>query len=98
MHHERPAAHVAVRAVQRLPEEFDARGVLLEELLAQRLGQGAGDARLQPGDLAPAGDFVIGLDLDVGLGPNRRGHEAGDADRGRAILDLSGGRLAGVGK
>ena len=88
--HERPAAHVAVRAVQLLPEVLDARRVLAVEQLEERFGQAAGDLRLQAGDLAPAGDLVVGLDLDVGLGPDRRGVQGGDADAGGPVLRLAG--------
>ena len=49
--------------------------------------------RLEPGDLAPAGDLVVGLDLDVRLGADRRGLEAGDADRGIAVFHLGGRTL-----
>ena len=60
--HERPAAHVAVRAVQLLPEVLDARRVLAVEQLEQRLGQRLGRPRIDALDLAPADDAVIGLD------------------------------------
>ncbi len=48
MDHERPAAHVAVRAEELLPEMLDAGRVLAVEQLEQRFGQGAGDLRLEP--------------------------------------------------
>ena len=46
--HERPAAHVAVRAIELLPQVLDARRVLAVEQLEQRLGQGHGH-RAGPG-------------------------------------------------
>ena len=93
--HERPAAHVAVGAVELLPQMLDARRVLAVEQLEQRLGQGAGDLRLQAGDLAPAGDLVVGLDLDVGLRPNGKAVQRGDADAGRFVLRDLAGRIGG---
>ena len=52
MGHERPAAHVAVRAVNLLPEKLDARGVLAVEQLEERLRQPRGDVRLELVNLA----------------------------------------------
>jgi hypothetical protein len=44
-----------------LPERLDARRVLIDEQLAQRLGQDDGNARLAAGDFAPAGDLAIAV-------------------------------------
>src|SRR5262249_59249877 len=86
--HERPAAHVAVGAVDFLPEIFNARRVLAVEQLEQRLREGAGDVRLQSGDLAPAGDLEVRLDLDIRLGPGGHGAQARDLQPGATVLDL----------
>ena len=96
MHHERPAAHVAVRAEELLPEVLDARRVLAVEQLEQRLGQPYGDARRQLLDLAPAMNAMVGVDADVCLGPNRRGLEPGDAQRRGAVLHVGCGVVGGT--
>src|SRR5262249_28127850 len=43
---------------------------------------------LQPGDLAPAGELVVRLDLDVGLRAGGHGVEARNLQAGAAVLDL----------
>ena len=63
------AAHVTVGAIELLPQVLDAGGVFAVEQLEQRLGQDGRDLGLGAGDLAPAGDFVVGFDFDVSLGP-----------------------------
>src|SRR5207248_1923455 len=89
---DRPAAHVAVRAVDLLPQVLDARRVLAVEQLEQGLGEDARDLRLAAGDLAPAEDLVVGLDPDVGLGADGRGLEGGDLDAAGAVGDGLVGR------
>src|SRR5207302_7749718 len=66
--HERPAAHVAVRTEDLLPEMLDARGVFAVEELKERLGQRDGHRWIEPGDFTPAGNLVVGLDLEIRLG------------------------------
>ena len=51
-------------------------GILILEQFEQRLGQRAGHGRIQARHLAPAGDPVVGLDLDVRLGAGPHGLEA----------------------
>ena len=46
--HVRAAALVAVRAVHPLPEVLDPRGILAIEQFEQRIGQRAGDGRVEP--------------------------------------------------
>src|SRR5262249_30684466 len=89
--HERPAAHVAVRTVDLLPQVFDACWVLTVEQLRQRADQGDGDGGFQAGDFAPAGDLVVGLDLDERLGADAEAAYGGDFDGGGAVLHLVAG-------
>src|SRR5439155_641295 len=89
--HERPAANVAVGAVDLLPQVLDPRRVLAVEQLVQRLGQGLRDARIDALDVAPAGDAVVRLDLDEDAGVGPVGAQAGDADARRAVGDLRRG-------
>jgi hypothetical protein len=58
-----------MRAIDLLPQVFDPRRVLVLEQLEQRRNQRGGDLRFEPGDLAVAGHAMVGLDLDVHLGP-----------------------------
>ena len=88
--HDRAAAHVAVGSVQLLPEVLDAGGVFAVEQLEERLGQDGGHLRLAAGDLAPADDVLVGLDLEEGLGSAGNAAEAGDFDVGAAVLDADG--------
>jgi hypothetical protein len=73
---------------------LDARRVFIDEKLAPRFHEGDGNARHQAGDLAPADDVLVGLDLDVGLGAAHHAADLRDANGGAAILDLGAERLA----
>jgi hypothetical protein len=95
VHHERAAADVAMGAVDFLPDVLDARRVLAVDQIEQDFDERLGDARIDALDLAPAGDAVVGLDLDEDGRLHARGLEAGDANGGRAIADLGGGILVG---
>ena len=89
--HERTAAHVAMRSVNFLPEKLDARGVLAVEQLEEGIGQNARDVGIEAGDFAPAEDAVVGLDLNVCLGPDAEGLEGGNLRGGGAVGDVGGG-------
>jgi hypothetical protein len=91
MRHERPAAHVAMRAIQLLPQMLDPRRVLAVEEFKQRLSQSPRDVRFEARDLAPAGDAVIGLDLEVRLRTDSEAAQRLDFQIGSAIDNVRGG-------
>ena len=76
MNHDRPAAHIAVRAKQLLPQVLDAGRIFTIEELEQRLGQGGRDLGLTASDFAPTRHVGTGLDFEVGLGADRACLEA----------------------
>ncbi len=95
VYQERPAAHVAMAAVQLLPQVLDARRVLAVQQFEERLGQEVGRARLQGADLAPARHLAIGFDLHENLVAHQVRAQAIDADGGPIIDNVGGGVLHG---
>ena len=94
--HERPAAHVAVGAKELLPEMLDPRRVLAVEQFEQRLGQRLRRPRIDPLEIAPAADAVIGFDLHINDRPDPVRLHRRDADARRAVGDLLRGVLLGA--
>ena len=93
--HERPAADVAVRAVELLPEVFDARGVLAVEQLEQRLGQAARALSARRPVTSPQPVMlVVGLDAVEALRPGGKGLDGGDFDVAAFVGDIGAGELS----
>ena len=88
MSHQWSAADIAVRAVELLPQVFDARRVLAVQQIEERRRQSLRDVRLRLGDLAPAVDLLVRLDLDVDPAAEAVGAECGDADVCAPVGDL----------
>src|SRR5262249_47534679 len=63
----------------------------------QRLRQFLGRGGFQRADLAPAGDLVVGQQLDVDLVLHAVRFQAGDADRRGGVGDLAGRGVLGGG-
>ena len=88
MHHQGTAAHIAMRSIQLLPDVLDTCGVLAIDQLKQRLHQNSCDSRIDPLEVTPAADPVIGLDFHIHNWTNPIRLHARDANTRRTIENL----------
>jgi hypothetical protein len=98
--HERPAAHIAMRAEEFLPKVFDARRVLAVEQFIERIRRHDRRITLELVDFAPAANAHVRFELDKDLRRRPLGSEPGELDLRVAIDDgsrlvIGGGDLVG---